>query len=87
LYLARRPIDDAVDLDALAQHLEGFSGADIKYIADRAATIPFLQSVATGKEGRITAQILQDVIADTRRSVTAEMLARFQQWSAAAERS
>ena len=58
----RRPAEDAghlpgqppggpeVDLDALAQKLEGFSGADIKYVCDRAATIPFLASVASGVE-------------------------------------
>src|SRR3989440_12462523 len=50
MYLAHRPVAEDVDLDALAQRLEGFSGADIKYICDRAATIPFLQSVATGEE-------------------------------------
>jgi transitional endoplasmic reticulum ATPase len=81
IYLGKRPVDDAVDLDQLAKDLEGYSGADIKYICDRAATIPFLQSVATGTEGEITSQILRDVIADTRKSVTMDMLARFEQWS------
>jgi transitional endoplasmic reticulum ATPase len=85
-YLARRPIDDAVNLDELAHRLDGYSGADIKYIADRAATVPFLQSVATGTEGEITLDILQDVIADTPRSVNAEMLSRFNQWAAMAQR-
>jgi transitional endoplasmic reticulum ATPase len=86
LYLAKRPIDDVVDLDSLAHRLDGYSGADIKYIADRAATIPFLQSVATGAEGEITLDILNDVISDTPRSVTAEMLTRFDQWAGAAQR-
>jgi transitional endoplasmic reticulum ATPase len=86
LYLARRPIDDAVNLDELAHRLDGYSGADIKYIADRAATVPFLQSVATGTEGEITLDILRDVIADTPRSVNPEMLARFDQWAAMAQR-
>src|SRR5437763_3691311 len=31
-YLSRRPLAEDVDLDALAQALEGFSGADISYI-------------------------------------------------------
>ena len=42
--------------------LDGFSGADIKYLCDRAATVPFLESVATGKEDEITAEILRDTI-------------------------
>jgi SpoVK/Ycf46/Vps4 family AAA+-type ATPase len=66
----------------MAQKLDGFSGADIKYICDRSATIPFLQSVATGKEGDITAEILEAAIHDAPRSVTREMLVRFEQWSA-----
>jgi transitional endoplasmic reticulum ATPase len=80
IYLGKRPVDDAVDLEALANRLEGYSGADIRYICDRAATIPFLQSVATGQEGEITHQILDDVIGDTARSVTPDMLKRFEKW-------
>jgi transitional endoplasmic reticulum ATPase len=84
IYLAHRPVEDAVDLDALARRLEGYSGADIRYICDRAATIPFLQSVASGQEGQITQRILDDVIAETPRSVTREMVRRFEQWAAEA---
>jgi transitional endoplasmic reticulum ATPase len=81
IHLSKRPLDDAINLDALARRLDGFSGADIKYICDRAATIPFLQSVATGQEGEITQQMIDDVIADTRTSVTNEMLQRFNEWA------
>src|SRR5437762_6642224 len=69
IYLSKRPLDTEVNLDDLATHLEGFSGADIKYICDRAATIPFLKSVATGQEGDIDQQVLNDVIAETQKSV------------------
>jgi transitional endoplasmic reticulum ATPase len=86
LYLGKRPVADTVDLSALAQQLEGYSGADIKYICDRAATIPFLRSVASGQEGDITADVIADVIHDTPRSVTAELLKRFAEWTGAAAR-
>src|SRR5204863_9452441 len=43
IYLGKRPLADDVDLDSLAKRLEGDSGADIKYISDRSATIPFSQ--------------------------------------------
>ena len=79
-YLSRRPVAPEVDLDALAGRLEGFSGADIKYVCDRAAVIPFLQSVASGEEGQITPSVIDDVLHDTTPSVTAEMLHRFEQW-------
>src|SRR5687767_7574495 len=81
IYLGKRPVDPGVDLDALAVKLEGYSGADIQYIADRAATVPFLRSVATGTEGSITGEILHDVVNDTPRSVTAEMTKRFDEWA------
>jgi transitional endoplasmic reticulum ATPase len=84
MYLSHRPLDASVNLEELSHRLEGFSGADIKYICDRAATVPFLQSVASGQEGQITDQILSDVVKDATRSVSGDMLRRFEQWAAAA---
>ncbi|PYK30763.1 MAG: hypothetical protein DME57_05955 [Verrucomicrobia bacterium] len=81
IYLGKRPIAEDVSLDELAQKLDGYSGADIKYLCDRSATVPFLRSVAQGEEETITLQILRDVIADTPPSVTAEVLKRFEEWS------
>jgi transitional endoplasmic reticulum ATPase len=80
IYLAKRPLADDVDLDALATRLAGYSGADIKYLCDRAAVVPFLKSVATGQEGNITGAIIDDVLADTPPSVTSDVLKRFEQW-------
>ena len=80
IYLSKRPLSDDVDLNALATKLEGFSGADIKYLCDRAAVIPFLKSVASGEEGDITEEVITDALADIRPSVTAEMLRRFEEW-------
>jgi len=84
IYLSRRPLADEVDLDALANRLNGYSGADIKYLCDRAAVIPFLRSVSSGEEGEITPDVVEDVLADIRPSVTREMLSRFEEWSRAA---
>jgi transitional endoplasmic reticulum ATPase len=81
IYLSKRPVADNVDFDALASQLDGYSGADIKYICDRAAVVPFLQSVASGQDGQITVEILADVIADAPRTVTQPMLQRFEQWA------
>ncbi|HEX3358107.1 MAG TPA: ATP-binding protein [Tepidisphaeraceae bacterium] len=81
IYLSHRPLDANVNLDDLATKLEGFSGADIKYLCDRSATIPFLKSVATGTEGDIDQQIITDVISETPKSVTREMLKRFEDWA------
>jgi transitional endoplasmic reticulum ATPase len=80
MYLAHRPVAAGVNLETISGELEGFSGADIKYICDRAATVPFLQSVATGVEGEITADILRETIGGTPKSVTREMLVRVEEW-------
>jgi transitional endoplasmic reticulum ATPase len=80
IYLSKRPIAPDVDFDALAGKLDGYSGADIKYVCDRAAVIPFLQSVSSGEEGQITPQVILDVLHDTSPSVTAPMLKRFEEW-------
>ncbi len=81
LLLSHRPVSADVNLDELAARLEGYSGADIKYICDRAATVPFLASVASGQDGEITAGIFNDVLALAPRSVGAAMLRRFAQWA------
>jgi len=86
LQLKHRPVAGDVQLEALAKSLEGFSGADIKYICDRAATVPFLQSVASGGAQEITAAILHDAIADTPKSVTADAVQKFASWGQTVER-
>jgi transitional endoplasmic reticulum ATPase len=86
MYLSHRPLAGDVVLDRLAAALEGYSGADIKYLCDRAATVPFLKSVADGVEGQITAGIFGDAMKDTPRSVTGAMLRRFEAWAGEAER-
>ena len=82
LYLANRPLADDVDLATLAVQLDGYSGADIKHLCDRAALVPFLQAAKGGKAGVITPAILTDAIADSPPSVTEEMTKRFDQWAA-----
>ncbi|HEX4054460.1 MAG TPA: ATP-binding protein [Tepidisphaeraceae bacterium] len=86
MYLAHRPVAADVNLEQLAAALEGYSGADIKYLCDRAATVPFLSSVASGVEGQITAAIFHDAMHDTPRSVNGQLLKRFEQWTGDATR-
>lgn len=81
LYLANRPIGPDVNLPDLAGRLDGYSGADIRHICDRAAMIPFMQSVATGQEADISLQMLEDVLADVRPSVSVDAVKRFEAWT------
>ncbi len=83
MYLSHRPIAADVNLDALAETLDGYSGADIKYICDRAAVIPFLKSV-TGEEHNITDEAIRTAIRDTTKSVSQETLHRLREWAQSA---
>jgi transitional endoplasmic reticulum ATPase len=80
IYLAHRPIAANVDLDSIAVKMDGYSGADIKYLCNRAATIPFLKSVAGGGEEDITADVLAEAFNEVQPSVTPQMLDRFKEW-------
>jgi transitional endoplasmic reticulum ATPase len=84
IYLGKRPLAADIDLESLAERLAGYSGADIKYLCDRSAVVPFMRSVSSGEEGEITRAIFEDVIRATPPSVNAEVLKRFEEWSAQA---
>ena len=82
MYLGNRPLARDVSLDAITDQLDGYSGADIRYVCDRAAVVPFMAAVASASgvphdaDETITNAILRDVIAETPRSVSRESLDR-----------
>jgi transitional endoplasmic reticulum ATPase len=83
IHLGSRPVADDVDLDGIADRLEGYSGADIKYLCDRAATIPFLQAVGSGggdEDATIGGDVIDGVITATAPSVRPEAVERFGEW-------
>lgn len=82
MYLAKRPLAEDVDLGPICDRLEGYSGADIKSIADRAAARPFLAAVAGAEALPITMADVEAVIAETRPSVLATDLARYDEFGA-----
>ena len=82
IYLGQRPLADDVDLAALARRLDGYSGADIKHICDRAALVPFLQAArGGGGAAEITAAVMDDAIADSPPSVSPDAVKRFDAWA------
>lgn len=60
IYLGGRPLADDVDLAVLSEKSAGYSGADIKAIANRSASRPFLESVAGASPRNIA---LGDIVA------------------------
>ncbi len=78
MYLEHRPLADDVDLGRLCDVLDGYSGADIKNIAIRAASRPFIESVGGREPRSITMDDLLTVIRETPPSVKPSDLARFE---------
>lgn len=82
MYLGKRPVADDVDLGELCDRVDGFSGADIRRICERAATIPFLEAVAGKPEREITQQDVDAALDDSKPSVRREDLARYEAFGA-----
>jgi transitional endoplasmic reticulum ATPase len=82
IYLDKRPLDDDVDFAQLVGLTGGYSGADIKAIASRAASRPFLESVSGAEPRNINMADLIAVIEETPPSVGAKDSAKFEQWAA-----
>lgn len=84
LNLADRPLAPDVGLDALAERLEGYSGADIVNICRKACAIPFLEAVEEGVERDVAWRDFEMVLEQVRPSVSAKDLKRFEQFSSGA---
>lgn len=81
IYLAKRPLDPKIDLNQLAESLDGYSGADIKYLCDRAAMLPFMQTLADGTERTIDASAIESARESVKPSVHPDALKRFEEWA------
>ncbi|MBI5863211.1 MAG: ATP-binding protein [Planctomycetes bacterium] len=80
IYLAGRPIEDDVDFSVLVENSSGYSGADIKAVCGRAASRPFLESVAGAPQRKIGMCDLLAVLAETPPSVNAKDAAKYRAW-------
>ncbi len=79
--LGQRPLDDDVNLARLVELTAGYSGADIKAIAERSATRPFLESVGGAEPRNINMADLLAVIESTAPSVTRADCQKYEQWA------
>jgi transitional endoplasmic reticulum ATPase len=80
IHLGSRPLADDVDLGALCDALDGYSGADIRNIAERSARRPFLESLDGGQARPISQADILAVIAETLPSVKPGDLVRYEQF-------
>jgi transitional endoplasmic reticulum ATPase len=81
IYLAGRPLEPGVDLDRLAERVDGYSGADIRNVCDKAAGEAFLASIENGQDAPIGQGLLDRVVAEVKPSVKPGDLAKFQKYA------
>ncbi len=82
IYLARRPLDGDVNFGILCDKLDGYTGADIKNIAQQAAQIPFMEAIGGGEPRPISMADVVAVIDQTPPSVHPSDLVRFDKFRA-----
>ena len=81
IYLGKRPLADDVDFAALCDRLAGYSGADIKNIAQLAAQRPFLEAIGGQDPRAITRSDVVSVIDQVPPSVHPSDLVRYERFS------
>jgi transitional endoplasmic reticulum ATPase len=83
LNLKDRPIGIDIDLDALAERLAGYSGADVVNLCRKACAIPFLEAVEDGVERDVLWADFETVLEGVKPSVSAKDLKRFEDFAGA----
>lgn len=81
IHFGDRPLADDVDFGELCDRLDGYSGADIKNIAQRAAQLPFMEAIA-GKDARpISRRDIMTIVDATPPSVNPSDLIRYEKFA------
>jgi len=80
-HLKDKPLSPDISLEEVAQMLEGYSGADIRRIGEKACDIPFVESVKTGEERDVERRDLLSVMQQVKPSVSAKALERFERFA------
>lgn len=84
IYFDDRPLANDVEFGELCDRLEGYTGADIRNIAERAAQLPFMEAIG-GKDARpISRADIMSVVDATKPSVNAADVIRYEMFSAGA---
>jgi transitional endoplasmic reticulum ATPase len=81
IHFGNRPLADDMDFGELCDLLDGYSGADIRSVAQQAAQPAFLDAIA-GKQARaVTMKDVLEVIEATPPSVQASSLIRYERFA------
>ena len=74
---AKPGIIDDIDLDFIAQQTEGFSGADLKGLAERIIDPAYAAAMETGQRVKVTNDHVQQALDKSRPSVSDKELKRY----------
>jgi len=77
-HLKDRPLSHGVRLEEIARMLEGYSGADMRRICEKACDIPFIESVKTGEERNVEERDILSSVQSVKPSVSGQAIARFE---------
>ncbi|MGB5925602.1 MAG: AAA family ATPase [Dehalococcoidia bacterium] len=77
-HLKDKPLSPDVCLDEIAKMLEGYSGADIRRICEKACDIPFVESVRTGEERNVEKRDVLCAVHSVKPSVSGQAIAKFE---------
>ncbi len=81
IHFGNRPVADDVDFAELCDRLHGYSGADVKAIAQEAAERPFLEAIGGGQARPISRVDILGVIERTPPSVNPASLIRYEKFA------
>ncbi len=80
-HLKDKPLSADISLEEIAKILEGYSGADIRRISEKACDIPFVESVKTGAERDIEKRDILSAMQQVKPSVSPQNLDRFEKFA------
>ena len=75
-------LSDDVDVRALSRMTEGFTGAEIVKICEQASYMAFAEQIQSNEKRRISQKHFSTALAKAKRSVTAEMVRKYEAWGA-----
>ena len=84
LQLNLRPLksDPSIDINELAEATEGYSGAEIVQICQRAGYTNMKKKIEEGLQQEINLDLMKDVITKTPKGISSEQLQRYDDWRA-----